>query len=164
MFNQTLPPGLLFRSFLTVASGYVLCLISISAIMVILGYLGFPSYVEFMALDQEAQQTMMETEPETAIPPTMFWLLVGFSSIACVAVGWIVARTAPFAPFPHAVFLSVLLFIYFLQTALADSGPKQSMTLVFMLAFPLSVFIGARLAIRVVADNAPNALDDNPEP
>jgi hypothetical protein len=161
MSNQTLPPGLLLRSFLTVASGYVLCIISMSSIMVTLGYLGFPSFIEFLDLDIETQQTIMETNPDTAIPPTMFWLTVGLSSIACMAIGWLVVKTAPFAPFPHAAFLAVLLFIYFLQTALADNGPKKSMTLVYMLAFPLAIFIGARLAGRTIEEPGLDALDDN---
>lgn len=146
MFENPLPPIMMLRSFLTVGSGYVLSLLSFFAILVILGYAFFPEFVEFLDLDKQTQETIMETNPETAIPPTMFWLTVVLTSIACTAIGWLVIRTAPFAPFPHAIFLAVLMFIYYLQIAIADPAPKKSMTIVYMIAFPIAVLVGAKLA------------------
>ena len=138
---------MLLRSFLTVGSGYVLSIISLVAILLILGYLNFPEYVEFLDLDEQTQDTIMETNPETAIPPMMFWSTVALNSIACIAIGWLTIRTAPFAPFPHAVFLAVLMFISYLQVVIADPPPKKSMTIVYMIAFPIAVIIGAKLAV-----------------
>ena len=128
-------------------SGYVLSILSFLAILWILGYAFFPGFVEFLDLDKQTQETIMETNPETAIPPMMFWSAVVLNSIACIAIGWLVIRTAPFAPFPHAVFLTVLLFIYYLQLVIADPPPKKAMTIVYMIAFPIAILTGAKLAI-----------------
>ena len=147
MSENALPPFMLLRSFLTVGSGYVLSIISFIAILMILGYSFFPEFAEFLELDKLKQDAIMENNPETAIPPMLFWLTVVFTSIACIGIGWLVIRTAPFAPFPHAVFLAVLMFIYYLQMTISDPPPKKSMTIVYMIAFPIAVLIGAKLAM-----------------
>ncbi len=128
-------------------SGYVLSILSLIAILVVLGYGFFPQYVEFQGLDAQARDTIMETNPESAIPPMMFWSVVLLNSIACIAIGWMVIRTAPFAPFSHAVFLAVLMFINYLQLVIAQPQKQKSMTIVFMMVFPVAVLIGAKLAI-----------------
>ena len=135
---------MLLRSFLTIGSGYVLSIMTYIAIMFALGYAFFPQFVEVMSLDPQARDEVMANNPQTAIPGLMFWLVVGLSSISLMVVGWLVIKTAPFAHFPHAVFLAVLLFISFLQMAIADSPDKKSMTIVYMIAFPLAILIGAK--------------------
>lgn len=162
MSNQPLPPIMLLRSFLTVGSGYVLSLMSFIAILVILGYAFFPEFVEFLDLDKQTQETIMETNPETAIPRSMFWSLIVLNSIACIAIGWLVIRTAPFAPFSHAVFLAILMFVYYLQIAIADPPPKKSMTVVYMIAFPVATLIGAKLAMRRCPPDAPSEPSSEP--
>jgi hypothetical protein len=155
---------MLLRSFLTVASGYVLCLMCFVAIMIGLGYGFFPEFVEFFDLDKQTQEAIMENNPETAISRTMFLSMIALTSIACMGVGWLVIKTAPFAHFPHAVFLAVLLFIYFLQMALADPPLKKSMTLAYMIAFPIAILIGAKWAYNrglVEVDDAPKLLEKN---
>jgi hypothetical protein len=147
MSNTSLPPIMLLRSFLTVGSGYVLSIMSFIVILVVLGYAFFPEYIEFQGLDVQTRDTIMENNPETAIPPMMFWSAVVLNSIACIAIGWLVIRTAPFAPFSHAVFLAVLMFIYYLQLVIAHPQKQKSMTIVFMAAFPIAILIGAKLAI-----------------
>ena len=124
MSDNALPPIMLLRSFLTVGSGYVLSILSFIAILVVLGYAFFPEYVEFQRLDEQTRDTIMETNPETAIPPLMFWSVVALNSMACIAIGVLVIRTAPFAPYSHAVFLAVLMFIYYLQ--LVDCPPAKA--------------------------------------
>lgn len=138
---------MLLRSFLTVGSGFVLSFMSAGSILVVLGYAFFPEYIEFLNLDIQIQETMMETNPEAAIPPTMFWSMVALNSIACLAIGWLVIRTAPFAPLPHAVFLAVVMFITYLQLVIEQPQKQKSMTIVFMIAFPIAILIGAKLAI-----------------
>ena len=69
-------------------------------------------------------------------------------------IGWLVIRTAPFAPFSHAVFLAVLMFISYLQLVIAQPQKQKSMTIVFMIAFPIATMIGAKLAMgRGIADS-----------
>jgi hypothetical protein len=134
---------MLLRSFLTVGSGYVLSIMSFFVIGVALGYAFLPEFVEFLNLDDETQKNIMANTPEKAIPNLMFWLVVGLNGLACLGIGWYVIKTAPFAPFPHAVFLTVLMFISFLQMLIEDPPAKKSMTIVYMVAFPLAILIGA---------------------
>ena len=146
MSQEPLSQLMLFRSFLTVGSGYVLCIMTFVAIMFGMGYAFFPEFVEFLNLDEPSRDNVMANHPETAIPRLMFWSVVGLSSLASMGIGWLVIKTAPFAQFPHAVFLAVLLFIYFLQMAIGDPPAKKSMTIVYMIAFPLAILIGAKWA------------------
>jgi len=123
-----------------------MCVMAFIIIMIGLGYAFFPEFVEFFELDKQAQDAVMANNPESAISRPMFLSAIALTSVACIAIGWIVVRTAPFAPFPHAVFLAALIFIYFLQMALADPPLKKSMTLAYMIAFPIAILIGARWA------------------
>jgi hypothetical protein len=147
MSNTSLPPIMLLRSFLTVGSGFVLSLLSSYVILVALGYAFFPEHIDFLNLDIQTQETIMETNPETAIPPLMFWSMLVLNSIVCLAIGWLVIRTAPFAPYPHAVFLAVVMFISYLQLAIAQPQKQKSMTIAIMIAFPVAILIGAKLAV-----------------
>lgn len=108
-----------------------------------LGYAFFPEFVEVMSLEAWARDEVMDNNPEKAIPSLMFWLTVGLTSLAFMCIGWLVIKTSPFAPFSHAVFLSVLMFISFLQIAIGDPPAKKAMTIVYLIAFPLSILIGA---------------------
>ena len=79
----------------------------------------------------------------------MFIAMVGFSMLACFLIGIYVYRFAPFANFPHVVFLSVLVFIFYLQTAISDAPAKKTMTIAYMLLFPLSILLGGKSVHRV---------------
>ena len=101
---------MLFRSFLTIGSGYMLSIISLYMITALLGYTCFPEFVEFLELDQPSQETVMANNPAAAVPRLMFVLILILQTIVCLAIGALVIRTAPFAQFPHAVFLACLLY------------------------------------------------------
>jgi hypothetical protein len=138
----------MLRSFLTVASGYALSIFSYVGIAMALGFAFFPEFIEYLGLEPEAQKNMMADNPANAIPALMFWSLVALNSLACFGIGWFVVKTAPFAQFYHAVFLAVLMFIWYLQLAIADPPAKKTLTLVFMIAFPLAVLLGAQWAFN----------------
>ncbi len=146
MSHEPVPPGTMLRSFLTVGSGFVMSTMSFTLILFALGFAFFPDFVEFTKLDKASQEMMMANNPENAISRTMFVCLVGLTFIACIGIGWFVVKTAPFAHFPHAIFLTVLLFINYLQIAIADPPAKKSMTLVYMVLFPIAIMIGANIA------------------
>ncbi|MFK7769097.1 MAG: hypothetical protein AB8B55_17875 [Mariniblastus sp.] len=160
MTNQPLPPGMMLRSFLTVGSGYVLSIMSFIMIAVGLGYAFFPDFVEFIGLDKASQAAMMANNPEQAISRAMFICLIGLNFVACIGIGWFVFKTAPFAHFPHAVFLTILLFLYYLQMAIADPPAKKSMTVIYMVAFPIAIMIGANLARGPVVPNEDETLQE----
>jgi hypothetical protein len=141
-------PGLMFRSFLTVGSGYVLTQIFFFTFAYLLGRLFFSEYIEFLQLGSEAQQKMMAENPQAAIPVPMFWAMVGLNAVACWGIGWLTAKTAPFARFQHGVFLAVLLFVMFLQIVVADSEAKKWMDLIYMGVLPITILIGANSASR----------------
>ncbi len=134
----------MFRSFLTVASSYVLTQILFFGSAYFLGSLFFPQFMDFFHLDEAAQLKMMAENPQAAIPIPMFWWMVVLNSIACVAVGWLAAKTAPFGKFQHGIFLAVLLFVMFLQVVVADPLAKKWMDLVYLAVLPVSVLVGAK--------------------
>jgi hypothetical protein len=146
MVGRPIPPGLLLRSFLTVASGYVLVWILFISIAYVLGLLFFPEFIQFFNLDVEEQGELMATRPQDAIPIAMFWSMVALNFMACLGVGWLVAKTAPFSPFAHGIFLAVLLFVMFLQIVVGDPPAKKWMDIIYMGALPIGVLLGAKQA------------------
>jgi len=145
--NEQLPPGMMFRSFLTVCSSLVLHGIALVAATFGIGCAFFPKFKETFDAGPEALSEAMQNNPGELIPPLMFWSVVGVTVLASLVIGWYVVRTAPFSQFPHAIFAAVLLFLYYLQMAMADPPGKKSMTLVYMIAFPLAILIGAKWSV-----------------
>jgi ABC-type transport system involved in cytochrome c biogenesis permease subunit len=146
MASQPIEPGLLLRSFLTVGSAYVLIGICFFVILTSLGLLFYPQYVAFIELEPEAQQALMARNPQEAIPPSMFCIMVVLNFLCCIGVGWIVGKTAPFSHFAHGIFLAVLVFVMFLQIVIADPQAKKWMDIVYMGVLPIGVLIGAKRA------------------
>lgn len=155
MSQPSLPPAMLLRSFLTVASGYVMTVLSLFSTFLLLGYLLFPSFVNFLSLAPEEQEKIMASDPWFAIPIPMFCLAVVLNCVLCAMIGWLVVRTAPFAFFPHAVFVAVLMFVMHLQTIIQDAPAKKTMTLVYLLCFPASLLIGAKTSANRLIDTTP---------
>jgi hypothetical protein len=146
MSQPSLPPAMLLRSFLTVASGYVMTMLSLFSTFLLLGYLLFPGFVKFLGLSVEERENIMTSDPWSIIPIEMFCLAVVFNCALCALIGWLVVRTAPFAFFPHAVFVAVLMFVTHLQKIIQDAPAEKTMTLVYLLCFPVSLLIGAKIS------------------
>ena len=147
MSHEPLPPGMMFRSFLTVGSAFVLVYLGHVAITFGIGLNFFPRFAETFEAGQEALKQAMANNPEQLIPPTMFWITLGLSALLCLAVGFYVVKFAPFSHFNHAIFVAVLLFIYYLQMVIEDPPGKKSMTLFYMVVFPLAVLVGAKWTV-----------------
>lgn len=158
MHHEPIPPMLMLRSFLTVASGYAVSIMSLMVIALILGYTWFPKFIEFLELSPDAQQNIIADDPFNAIPAVMFGAVIVLNSLACFGIGWFVIKTAPFAQFYHAIFLTILMFISYLQIAIADPPAKKTLTIICMFAFPLSVLLGAKWAF------GRNAEYEDPDP
>ena len=150
MSQDPLPPGMMLRSFLTVGSAFILSVIALIVCIFGIGLGFFPQFAECFNADPEAFQAVMKTNPEKAIPPLMFWIVIGLSLLANMMIGFYVIKTAPFSHFGHALFVAVLLFIYYLQIAIADPPGKKSMTLIYMVAFPLALLVGAKWTINQI--------------
>lgn len=146
--SEPVPPIMMLRSFLTVASGYIICLIAFVAIVFGLGYAFFPDFVELQNLDLDAQKEVMDNNPEQAISRTMFLAMLVLNFAACFAVGIYVIWTAPFAHYGHVIFLAILMFVYYLQIAIADPPAKKSMTLCYLVLFPTAVLMGGKFGLN----------------
>jgi len=141
---QQIPPSTMLRSFLTVASAYVAIWVAFFVILLGVGFSFFPPFVEFWQLDSEAQKAMMAINPADAIPHSMFAVLVVLNAAACVGIGFLVARSAPSAPFRHGIFLAVLVFVMYLQIVIADPAPKKWMDVIYMGVLPVAILQGAK--------------------
>lgn len=139
---------MMLRSFLTVASAIVLTVIALITFTFGIGLTCFPQFAECFEAGPEALAAAMSTNPEKVIPPLMFWSVVSLTALASMAVGFYVVKTAPFSHFAHAGFVAVLLFIYYLQMAISDPAGKKSMTLIYMVVFPLAVLVGAKWTVN----------------
>jgi len=148
MSQEPIPPGTMLRSFLTVASSLVLTMVAWITAMFGLGLTCFPQFKKYFDAGDEALEAVMRNNPEDAIPPLMFWSVVLLTALACLAIGYYIIKTAPFSHFAHAIFVAVLLFIFFLQTAISDPPAKKSMTLVYMIVFPMAILIGAQWTLN----------------
>ncbi|MDG1872556.1 MAG: hypothetical protein P8J27_01495 [Mariniblastus sp.] len=148
MLQEPIPPGTMLRSFLTVSSSLVLTVVSSIVATFGLGLTCFPQFKKYYDAGDEALQAVMSNNPSDAIPPLMFWSAVLLTAVACLAIGYYIIKTAPFSHFAHAIFVAVLLFIYYLQTAIADPPAKKTMTLVYMIVFPMAILIGAQWTIN----------------
>ena len=148
MSQDPLPPGMMLRSFLTVASAFVLSVIALIVCVFGIGLSFFPQFAECFNAGPEALKAVMENNPEQAIPSLMFWIVVALAVLAHMLIGFYAIKTAPFSHFGHASFVAVLLFIYYLQMAISDPPGKKSMTLIYMVAFPLALLVGAKWTIN----------------
>ena len=149
----------MLRSFLTVGSGYVAHMLCLYGAIAAIGYLAFPEFVEFMELAPEQQRQVMEFDPSKAMPPAMFWSVVAVVTLASVVIGALAAWTAPFSPWAHSAFVAALLFVNYLQLATTDLPAKKSMTVIYMVAFPLAVVVGGRWMSRRSSPERPPPAD-----
>ena len=144
MEQQHLPPNLLFRSFLIVAGSYFASVVFLLLLMGIVSSVFFPETFEFLSQpDLTAEQ--LQNNANLALPTNLFMALLVGQSLFCVCLGWLVTRFSPYAKFSHAIFVAVVIFISFLQTAVKNSGDLQWMLLTMMCVFPVAVLAGAKL-------------------
>lgn len=145
--HHSLPPGMLVKSFLTVAGGYVLSVFGLYGLALILASLFFPETLEAIGAEPEDFERQLADRPETILPVALFWPLVMLNAVFSFGLGYLIARLAPFAKFPHCIFLAVILFVSFLQTAIGAPGALQWMIVLFMASAPIAVLLGARAAV-----------------
>lgn len=155
-----LPPLMMFRSFLTLASSIVLHAISAVAITYIIGILFFPEFQAFQKLPLEEQAEMFAKSPDEAISTTMFWTVVTATSAVNFFIGAYASRTAPFSNLAHSIFLAVMLFVHYLQQTSGQVPEKKTMTIVFMVAYPIAIMLGGRWMSNRMLRPLPASSDD----
>lgn len=147
MKSPPIPPDLLFRSFLTVISSVLMAWFLLMIIMLALGFLVFTDYWEFHLSDSQRQSEMVETNPQAGVAPTAMQVsIVLLTAIAYFGLGYSVFLMAPFANVAHGFVVSMLVFVWLLQAFLSGSDEQKLFDLVYMLVFPIAIFIGTHFA------------------
>jgi hypothetical protein len=136
-------PLMLFRSFLTVVSGFFAAQFVYLVIGLALGYLLFPEFLTFFGLDAAEQKRQIAENLSAVMPWRMFAAHAFVSFIALFFVGWLWTAWSPFAVFQHGMFIAILLFVWFLQNFVADPPSKKTMDAILMVTQPLAVLWGA---------------------
>lgn len=144
MESERISPNILFQSFLIVAGGYVFSIILLGTLAATFGYFFFPEAMEIWMTPNITKEQVFAS-PELLLPENLFWVLLISHSLMSVAIGWLITWLSPFAKFHHAIFVSVVVFVGFLQAAVGAPREIQWMFLMMMVAFPVSTLIGAKV-------------------
>ncbi len=141
-----MPPAILMRSFLMVGGGYILSSLAFVGSIWLVSRLFFPAIHELFN-DSERLVQVMATAPEEFYTRSFFWALLLTNVVANAMIGFAAALFAPFAKFPHAVFIAITVFIYFMQQSLTQDPAIQWMFASMMFAFPIAIMFGAHWGI-----------------
>ena len=137
--HPVLSPPLLMRSFLTIASSSVACLLIYAILGMALAALFFPVVRDAMFGDQA------RAGADISIPVTMLIPWVVLHGICSVGIGWFTAKAAPFAPEKHGLILAIFLFIGWAQKVFAGDPSKLQLNVAFTIIVPLAIAYGAKL-------------------
>ncbi len=143
--DYRLPPGIMFRSFLLVAGSYTLLFLFFAISLSTISMLFFPDTYQALVEDK------FRDEPTRYFVPGLFWSVLAINTLVSLGMGWLIVRGAQFARFPHAVFLSVLLFISYLQNVMATPDDGKWMYLIFMVCFPVAILLAANKSAMSLA-------------
>jgi len=136
-----LPPRVLLNSLGASLLGYVGALVS-QVVCFYLVSLLFPN-LDIFTSPKSSQQGLFR---QLASPPPSFFLIaLALTSLCCVAIGALVARSAKFSPLGHTVFGAVLIAITYLQTSFSTPSHLKWVALVAMVLFPSGILIGGQL-------------------
>ncbi len=156
---HSLPPGLLLRSFMLVAGGYVFSLLAFLLSFSVLTQFVFPE-VGSLWTDQETLNDLMSESPEKVFTRPIYWSLVTFNALVCFGLGWAMVRLAPFGKFPHAVFLTILILVSYLQQSLGQPEAAKKLFTLMMIVFPIAVMAGAQLSWSRLISQPPGSVDE----
>lgn len=146
----------LFRSFLTVAGGYLLTLVGFLGLGLLLLATVYPdSFALLTTPDIEKLRAALNNNPQDVLPTQFLFIMLVINALVCWLAGYLVARFAPFGRFMHAVFLAIILFIGFLQWAVGfNDDSSQQMMILFMGSAPICTLLGAKFFLnRTTSDS-----------
>lgn len=147
-------PLMLFRSFLTVASGFMASLFCYVLIAPLLGYLFFPEFLEVFQLEEAELKKQMAENLSAVIPWKMFVAHAICSFVVLFFIGWLSAAWAPFLHLQHGLFIAILVGVWFMQTLINDPPSKKVMDMILMITQPVAILLGAQRASRSIAEAA----------
>lgn len=140
-----MPPILMFRSFLTIASGLVAHWVILSGVTIAAAYFLFPDYANLL---MESRQQNEQLAPEVAfgeMPRAMHWTIIAIVAPLSVVLGMFVGWSAPFGRLVHAIFLSVIVGVNFLSRSISAPQEQKAVMMVYLMVFPVAIFIGGYL-------------------
>ena len=154
MNPPSIPPLLLFRSFLTVVSGFIAGQVLFFLAALAISYFFYPAYLNGLFLDPEEYAARMEAAPEEMLPSWgMFAGTLVLTGIVYWWLGFLIARWAPFAQFLHVLFVAMLIVVWFVQAYLEGDFPqKRAMDLLYLILLPIPLLLGGHLAQSSVSD------------
>lgn len=141
------PPLVLFRSFLTVVSGFLAAQFILMSLMWLLSYFLFPDFHQFAIKDADQKQVILETRPDAGKPAVE--LLIGITSISALlyfGLGYLVVKWAPLAGLAHGLLVALLLFVFFAQGFFAGKPELKLADLLYLLILPPALLGGAYFA------------------
>lgn len=141
--SQRLPPGVLLRSFLIVGGGYCLSLLFFLASMIAIAAALFPGSYELL-MNEEQRASLGEEAVLQILTPGYFWVLWAANVLFNLGLGYAAARIAPFARFPHGLFIALVVLISFLQQSMVQPTDAKWMYVLMMGGFSIAILIGAR--------------------
>jgi len=151
--HPVLSPPLLMRSFMTIASSSVACLLIYAILGVALAAMFFPNIWDAMT-GEHADAGVAVTIPVAMLIP---WVIL--QGLGSVGIGWFTAKVAPFAPSKHGLILAIFLFIGWVQKVLASEPNTVMMNVAFTVVVPLAIAYGARM----YCDRQPDSESSNIE-
>ena len=147
--EYSLPPGTLFISFLLISGGYVLSVTILFILAFSLATVYSPETIEAVGSDPAVFEQQLQNNAADLLPQKLYWPLLILDALACAAIGFGVARLAKFAKFSHCIFLAVIIFIGFLQSAMGAPAAIQWMLIGFMAIAPIATLMGGRLCLSL---------------
>ena len=150
--DGAMPPMLMFRSFLTIASGVVGHWFIVAAVTLTVATMFFPEYEASLAAARESGEAMTDAQAYGALPRAMLFTVVGISGVLCVLLGIFIGLTAPFGRFVHTIFLAVIVAVNYLSGSMAAPPEKKVVLMTYLLVLPLSILLGGYLINRRMAD------------
>ncbi len=154
-----LPPRTLFISFLLVSGGYVLSVTVLFILAYSLATAFSPETLEAIGNEPAIFEQQLNNNPAEILPQKLYWPLLVLDALACLGIGFAVARLAPFAKMAHSIFLAIIIFIGFLQLAIGAPAGIQWMLIGLMASTPVATLLGGRLCILLTGTPSPENAD-----
>ncbi len=149
--DGSVPPMIMFRSFLTIACGVVGHWFLFAIALVVVSSF-FPEYKALLAEARESGEALTEAQAFGAMPRVMLFTVTGVTALLCVLLGIFIGLTAPFGRFVHTIFLAVIVAINYLSGSMAAPPEKKFALMTYLLVLPAAILLGGYLINRKMAN------------
>ncbi len=152
MNENTLPPGVVFLSFMVVAAGYMISSFFWfgSLILLVAGSGMFPEAHGIWSLENDQFKETMAQNPYAVVPVSLFWCVFVTGVLGSVCAGFSVVRSAPFSKYGHVIFTATLIAVSWLQQLIAGKGPDEYRWMILLSMFGMvgGMLLGGKLGFR----------------